>query len=432
MSLSVPKNPPVVTPAVNGGKSGSLDGAGLISRVNLTNLQQVRGTNLKTSTGSAVPKPVTNVQASVSNASKGATSTVNVQFRRDPSDATYQNVVIYAKGYQGNQQAVQVGSSVDSPATVILNNTGESISLIVQPQGNAGITPLANCPSVGVQLPKSSGGGVGTTTTTQITVVGALTGDVVTVGTAATVDGIQGIPVRTNAPIMGDNLWFDGADWTPNWFPSIIGQKYEPATGGATWFNMGQGPGELSESSESENAPTATEPYSAQYLTPSTAGTIPYGYSQNTQGVVLGNLKRWTTRMRASNTTNARYWVGFSSKSSPLSASTLISNFPTAISMCAFRYSSGTDTNWQAITSNGSSQTIVNTSVAPDSTNSQLFDITWDGTTVRFYINRVLVASSTTNLPSTSVVMPYIVCVDNQSAAHQVGISLYYTFYQEK
>lgn len=447
MSLSVPNNPLSVNPGVN---NGAVDPTPVLQSRTLIN--QVRGVTQSGSTGSGIPKAVTNVQASISNAAQGTTSVVNVQFRRDPSDKAYSRVLIFAQGYQGNNTPVQVGSSTDSPATLVVNNTGEAITVIVQASGNGGAVPLAQCPSVGVQLPKSAAGGVGTNTKTSTpatsgsasagqlakfanpatTLTGAdLSGDVATSGsTAATVVGIRGKPVLNNAPIVGDNLWFDGANWGPNWFPHIKGQTYEYSAG--AFYTIGQTLGQQLSSSSTDTAPTATEPGSFKQLTGATAGTTPYGYSQNVDGVVLGLLKRYTARMRANNLTLARYWVGFTSKTSPLSANTLISDFPTAISMCAFRYSAGTDTNWQAITSNGSSQTIVNTGVPPDSTNSQLFEIAWDGTTVRFYINRALVGSSTTNLPSTSVLMPYVSIVDNKSAANQVSIQNYYTYYQEK
>lgn len=163
-SLSKPDSPLSVNP----GAATDLNASAVASLGNRTLIQQVRGINVNGANGSGIPKPVTDVKASVSNASVGSTSVISVIFHRDPSDSAFAGVAILAKGYQGNNTAVQVGSSVDSPATFILSNTGESISLIVQPYGNGGSTPLANCPSVGVKLPKSSLGGAGTTTRTTL------------------------------------------------------------------------------------------------------------------------------------------------------------------------------------------------------------------------------------------------------------------------
>lgn len=426
MSLSVPNNPLSVNPGVS---TPAVSPVPVLQSRTLIN--QVRGTTASGSTGSGIPKAVTNVQASLSNASKGATSTINIQFRRDPTDKAYARVLILAQGYQGNNTPVQVGSSADSPATIILNNTGEAITLIVQASGNGGAVPLSQCPSVGAQLPKSAGGGVGTTTVTQVVTSGALTGDVTTAGSVATVVGIQGKSVSSNAPLGGDFLWFDPATggWEPNWFPHIKSWSYNLGAGTFSWVN--QPTGQLT-SGGTDTAPTATEPASYKASTSATASTAAFGISSNVDGVVLGLCKRWQCRARANSSANARYWIGFTSKTSPITVTTLASDFPTSVSMCAFRFSAGTDTNWQAICCDGSTQTIVNTGVAPDHTNSQLFDIYFDGTNVYFFINRTQVAKISTHLPVTSTVLTSANTVDNKNTANAVTIQLYDCFYQEK
>ena len=165
MSLSNPTNPPLVNEAVAKRVS-----TGLVVSVdeNQTKINQIHGTNPAGSFGAGVPKPVFNVQASMANASPGATTTINISFQRDPSDQNFSGVVIYAKGYQSNNAPVQIGASKDSPCTVILNNTGESVTLIVQSVGNGGVSPIASSPTTSIKLPKSKGGGVGTTTVTQL------------------------------------------------------------------------------------------------------------------------------------------------------------------------------------------------------------------------------------------------------------------------
>lgn len=129
-------------------------------------LNQIRGVSAKGSTGAGIPKHVTNVAANTSNASQGTTCAVSVTYSRDPSDASHAKVNVYVRGYQGNNSPVQVASGSASPVTFVLNNTGESVSILVQSQGNSGAAPLETAPSTGVRIPKSTGGGYSTTTVT--------------------------------------------------------------------------------------------------------------------------------------------------------------------------------------------------------------------------------------------------------------------------
>jgi len=167
MSLSNPTNPPILNEAVS--KSYLTRVLESASDENQTKVNQIHGINPTGSTGAGIPKPVTNVSASVSNASAGATSVISVNFQRDPSDKNFSRVVIFAKGYQGNNSPVQVGSGADSPATVILNNTGEAVSLIVQSIGNGGSSPFASSPTCSIKLPQNANGGFGPTSTTNLT-----------------------------------------------------------------------------------------------------------------------------------------------------------------------------------------------------------------------------------------------------------------------
>lgn len=132
-------------------------------------INQIRGTAAKNATSFGVPKHVTNVGAAISTGSKGSTSTVRVTFHRDPSDKAYSATAIWVKGYQGNGNPVQVASSYESPATFVLNNTGEPVSVVAQATGNSGQAPLDAAPTTGLRLPKSNNGGFGTNTVTAYT-----------------------------------------------------------------------------------------------------------------------------------------------------------------------------------------------------------------------------------------------------------------------
>ncbi len=69
-----------------------------------------------------------------------------------------------------------------------------------------------------------------------------------------------------------------------------------------------------------------------------------------------------------------------------------------------FRYSTHAgDTNWQAVTADGSAQTVTDTGVAAD-TNMHVFRVAQvSGTGYEFYIDGNLVATNTTHLPSSGV-----------------------------
>ncbi len=129
-------------------------------------INQIRGVTVAGATGNGIPKHVTDVGAKVANAQAGVTSSLTVVFRRDPSDAAFSGVNVLVKGYQNNQSPVQVAAATESPVTCILNNTGESLSVIVQATGNGGSAPIDTAPTTGVKLPLSTNGGFGTNTNT--------------------------------------------------------------------------------------------------------------------------------------------------------------------------------------------------------------------------------------------------------------------------
>lgn len=135
-----------------------------------TQVNLLRGNANLNAAGSGIPKHVTNVSAAVSNASTGSTSVVAVMFRRDPSDKFFSGANVFVKGYQGNNNSVQVGAGADSPISITLNNTGENVSFTVQSYGNSGAASLNTAPSSSTTLPKSANGGYGQTTVPGYTV----------------------------------------------------------------------------------------------------------------------------------------------------------------------------------------------------------------------------------------------------------------------
>lgn len=161
-------------------------------------------------------------------------------------------------------------------------------------------------------------------------------------------------------------------------------------------------------------------------------GTSRYGF---------GSFYRWTLRFAAGNTVNVRYWFGltvFNSGGSgtETEAALATSKFATDTPNCStigFRFSAGTDTAWKGITQvTGGSQTAVNTGVAMD-TNSHTFEFTFDGTTVRFFIDNNFVGSSTTNIPATSTIyVEQFLVGDNKNTATAISGTTYHVLFSIK
>ena len=477
-SLSVPQNPLSINP----GTQQTLDEMGLSALSNRTLIQQVRGITPNGSTGAGIPKVVTDVKASVSNASTGSTSVVTVIFHRDPSDNNFAGVTVLAKGYQGNNTPVQVGSSTDSPATFVLNNTGEAVNLIVQPFGNAGNAPLAKCPSVGIQLPKSATGGVGVSSSTSSLILEtngtkngsqsllnlkngtaiAITQDgsgnvtvnntgVTSVGVSVPAEfSVSGSPVTGSGTIAiskanenANTVWAgpaSGAAAAPA-FRSLVSRDLIGAVAGHYGWRVSNGSGgitaigtsaPLSLSNTTTNvAATSTDPCMITYVTINTAATTSYGIDDagggTTFGAGLAYLQQSAIRARINQTTNVRYWIGLvQAGHGPGANTTGLSTDTPNFGYAAFRFSAGTDTTWKAVCGTATAnQTVVDTGVAPSTAATTLFEIGYDGTNVLFYINGVLKASISTNLP-TSAVLVNSIEVDNKSTANAQSVSVAY------
>jgi len=109
------------------------------------------------------------------------------------------------------------------------------------------------------------------------------------------------------------------------------------------------------------------------------------------------------TVKQGTNVTSIRYWVGLFS-AAPGAVSDL-----TTIHGAAFVYDSAVHGTafWRCVTGNASAQTETTTSVAINSGNVDLLwiRVTGNGTSVEFWIDGVLVATHTTNLPTTTQLM---------------------------
>jgi hypothetical protein len=82
-------------------------------------------------------------------------SLVSISFIKDPADINFSSVRIWFKGYQGssNYQLMPLGSSSDSPISILVETTGETVVVAVQAVSAGGTAAdLANCPTALVTL----------------------------------------------------------------------------------------------------------------------------------------------------------------------------------------------------------------------------------------------------------------------------------------
>jgi hypothetical protein len=192
------------------------------------------------------------------------------------------------------------------------------------------------------------------------------------------------------------------------------------------------------------NSPGAT--YSAA-ATASTSDVIgmDVGAGANFGDWGFGNFYRLAFSWAAGNTTNVRYWLGMTafntggagcSTAPPRSTTCYATNTPNT-SALVFRYSAGTDTHWQAVSINAGTATVTSTGVAVD-TNPHLFEIAAAiGGGYNYYIDGVLTATITTNLPSVTAQSSLTETIifwtgDNENTATAIAGTSYWMSMSEK
>jgi hypothetical protein len=152
-------------------------------------------------------------------------------------------------------------------------------------------------------------------------------------------------------------------------------------------------------------APTTTHPVANEIYQTSNDNVAGYYGKMN---YITGKNLQMLFNGYITQITDTRFWCGFSDTAGTTAWGG--TDTPTG-KFAAFRFSSvATDTNYQCCTSDGSTQTTTDSGVAAD-TNGHAFAIEFaDGTpAVLFYIDSVLVATVTTNLPGNGVVMNYYI-----------------------
>lgn len=347
----------------------------------LSGINQLRGNAQNATTGQGIPKQVTSVGISVSNAAKGSTCAVSVTFQRDPSDSNYSGVTVFVKGYQGNNNPVQVGAGSTSPITFTLNNTGERVSFLVQSYGNSGNAPLSSAPTGGTTLPKSAISGFGSTTVTAYT--------------------------PSSPP--------------PSSTPSLPPPDYEIC---ALWEPIGTG------TFGTVNTFTALGD-AAVVQSSGTVSAAALTSSSNLAALLTGN-QFWFG--------NPRFYAGrnltfkFAGGASNVVAGTAYQIFGLANSNTwaggppptgAFALFNGTGGFWTCETGDGSSTTSVTTSIAVNSTRHH-FEIDYTPSSVVFRIDGNTVATITTHLPSTQALAMCLVNEKSGSSTHTLTAEYLY------
>ncbi len=163
-----------------------------------------------------------------------------------------------------------------------------------------------------------------------------------------------------------------------------------------------------------------------------TTGTVSGqdAYVRSTNTALIGGsnkepIIKFRARLSSADITNQRVWIGgFADNAATLAAG----DSPTNHQM-AYRYSTGaSDTHWQCITSDGSTQTVTDSGVTPDVGTWHEFLIQRVASTVYFYIDQSLKCTTTTTLPNNFLVPTALISTLTGSAK----IMDYQYFYGEQ
>jgi hypothetical protein len=244
---------------------------------------------------------------------------------------------------------------------------------------------------------------------------------------------IQGITVSNSTLQVGDQLTYNtygDSKWDiTTSFTRLSAFYAEGNEGGSVpqLANVGAPASMSPTGTTSSDYATETDGMGITYTT-AAAGTSYASafYSSTAAGAgrfVRGQIARFTARMKLKQTANSRFWLGLIDNGAT-SLNTVATDTPNG-KYCMFRFSVTTDTTWKAVCGTATAnQTVVDTSVAVNTSASQLFEITFDGTNFNFYIDGVLKAQISSNIPTSGTTLNMVAQIDNKGSAAAVG----YTF----
>jgi hypothetical protein len=158
--------------------------------------------------------------------------------------------------------------------------------------------------------------------------------------------------------------------------------------------------------------PTATVPRGAKIQSASLSAAS--GIADQVNFLTPGIVRDWFMKGAIDGTTHSRYWIGMTDTAFASIPTTMNSDTPAA-NVIAFRWNSDTDTNFKAVCqTDASHQTVVDTGVAVVVDAVHLFEIVPQsgGTSIKFYIDGVNVATISTNVPANTTAMTWCFTVD--------------------
>jgi hypothetical protein len=212
---------------------------------------------------------------------------------------------------------------------------------------------------------------------------------------------IQSVNVAATAPLDRQQLTYVAAnsDWEPAFDLQVMRRRASIVADGSTSTLITFGD-------------IATTSFGVGGSGPSTGNTIQGpqigagGWSSGTAGGWNGNLNymngkniHFSFMGNLNSKLNTRVWFGLTDQTLATQGG---SDNP-AGNYAAFRYSTiAGDTHYQCITKDGTTQTIVDSGITPLENTAATFGVLFNDSVpnVKFYINRVLVGTSTTHLPT--------------------------------
>jgi len=150
------------------------------------------------------------------------------------------------------------------------------------------------------------------------------------------------------------------------------------------------------------------------------------GYDDNAANITLGILQDWIVKANLIGGTSSRYWIGMWDQAE--GPTTGLNTLTPSANLVAFRWDSVTGGNIIAVCqTDNSHQTVVDTGIST-AHSVHTYEIVPVGSTVTFYIDGTLVATISTNVPTTSVVMRSIIIGDPEGSigTSTLEIDLYY------
>lgn len=179
----------------------------------------------------------------------------------------------------------------------------------------------------------------------------------------------------------------------------------QTVVGEATWGATTSAAGAL--------AATADRPQGRSIITSTTANNSTFFESQTTSFRMFSLNMKSVWYLNPNEITGVRMWVGFTNQTG---ANMFLAADLPAVVFVGFRFSTSVpDTNFQAVVSDGTNQTVVDTGIAPSTTIPKVLHVEWSkgGGEIRFKIDGATVATINTTLPTADTAMRNVYGVKN-------------------